>query len=195
MIIVIDNYDSFVYNIADYISYIGEEVRVFRNDAIAISGIEQLDPDGIVISPGPGNPIVKRDFGIGKDILDEFAASIPILGICLGHQGIAHHFGCKVVKAKRVVHGKVDMIYHDGGALFKGIGNPFPAGRYHSLIVDNENFSDELKIDARTSENEIMAVSHRDYPIFGVQFHPESIMTPDGHMIIKNFMEVCGYDR
>jgi anthranilate synthase/aminodeoxychorismate synthase-like glutamine amidotransferase len=185
MIIIIDNYDSFTYNLAQYIGELGAEVRVFRNDAVTPQEIEALQPSHIVISPGPGAP---SDAGISREVIRQFGSRIPTLGVCLGHQCIGEVFGGRVVRAARLMHGKTSPIQHNGDPLFKDVPEPFEATRYHSLIVERESFPDELKVTATTAEGEIMALRHREHPIVGVQFHPESVLTPCGRQILKNFI-------
>jgi anthranilate synthase/aminodeoxychorismate synthase-like glutamine amidotransferase len=184
MILVIDNYDSFTYNLVQYFGEIGAEVRVFRNDEASVHEMDSLDPSHIVISPGPGDP---SDAGISNDIIRHLGVRRPILGVCLGHQCIGDVFGGRVVNAPRLMHGKTSPIYHDGAGLFEGIPSPFEATRYHSLIVA-EPLPPELRVTASTQEGEIMGLQHRQYPIHGVQFHPESILTSYGKQILKNFL-------
>lgn len=188
MILVIDNYDSFTYNIVQYIGELGKEVEVYRNDKISIEEIERLNPSRIIISPGPSEP---KDAGISKDVISYFAGKIPILGICLGHQCIGEVFDCKVVRAPYLMHGKVSKImYKDDELLFKGLDLPFNATRYHSLIIDKDSITNSpLIITAWTSDNIVMAVRHKFYNVVGVQFHPESILTDGGHLMLKNFLE------
>jgi len=192
-ILVLDNYDSFVYNLVQYIGELGAEPLVYRNDAISLDEIQKLTPDGIVISPGPGTPEKTRDIGICLDVIKKFGRNTPVLGVCLGHQAIVHAFGGRIVQAKKIMHGKTSEISHGATDIFKGVKNPLNVMRYHSLIADSATFpSNQLKIIAKTkTEKEIFAVSHKNYPIFGVQFHPESIGTEDGKLVIKNFLEVC----
>jgi anthranilate synthase component II len=187
MILVIDNYDSFTYNLVQYLGEMGRRLKVLRNDKTTLTGIRSLRPEKIVISPGPGFP---KDAGISNDAIREFAGKIPILGVCLGHQCIGETFGGKVVKGRRPMHGKTSKIYHDGKGIFKGLKNPFDAIRYHSLIVERKSLPECLEITARTREKEIMGLKHKKYPIWGVQFHPESILTVDGKKILKNFLEL-----
>jgi anthranilate synthase/phosphoribosyltransferase len=187
MIVVIDNYDSFTYNLVQYLGELGAEPRVFRNDRITVEELVKMQPTHIVISPGPGRP--EKDAGITNDVIRRFHAKVPILGVCLGHQCIAHTFGASVERAPRLMHGKVSQIRHEGGRLFAGIPTLFEATRYHSLIVE-EPLPEEIKVIARTPEGEIMALRHRDAPTFGVQFHPESILTRDGKRLLKNFLEM-----
>ena len=189
-ILVLDNYDSFVYNLVQFLGEKGAEPVVHRNDALSIENIEKLNPDGIVISPGPGSVENKRDFGICTEVIKKI--NKPILGVCLGHQGIVHAFGGKITRSKEIMHGKASIIEHDGKGIFKGVKNPLKAMRYHSLIVSDKAFPEELEVTARaTKGREVFAVQHRSRPIFGVQFHPESIGTDDGMRIIENFLEVC----
>jgi len=188
MILMIDNYDSFTYNLVQYLGELGEELRVLRNDAITIAGIARMKPDCIVISPGPGRP---EDAGVSCAAIKRFAGKIPILGVCLGHQAIGHVFGGRVRRAKRLMHGKTSPVYHDGENLFKGMPDPFTAARYHSLLVDRKPFPKALKLTAWTEEGEVMGVRHREYPVEGVQFHPESIMTQDGKLLLKNFLTLA----
>jgi 3-deoxy-7-phosphoheptulonate synthase len=185
MIVIIDNYDSFTYNLAQYIGELGEEVQVYRNDAVTPEEVEALNPSHIIISPGPGDP---SDAGISRDVIRQLGPRIPTLGVCLGHQCIGEVFGGKVVRAPRLMHGKTSPIQHNGDPLFKGVPGPFEATRYHSLVVEPESFPEELKITAQTAKGEIMGLRHREYPIVGVQFHPESVLTPYGKQILQNFV-------
>jgi len=187
MILVIDNYDSFTYNLVQYISELGEKLAVYRNDKIDARYIEKLKPSHIVISPGPGRP---SDAGVSGDVIKKFSGKIPILGVCLGHQCIAEVFGGRIVNARRLMHGKTSMIYHVKTGIFKGIANPFEATRYHSLIVERKSFPRVLQIAAWTKEKEIMALRHRRFPVWGVQFHPESILTKHGKRLLKNFISI-----
>jgi anthranilate synthase component II len=187
MIIMIDNYDSFTYNLVQYFGELGEVLRVFRNDKISVGEIEKLRPEKIVISPGPGRP---EDAGISCEIIKRFSSRIPILGVCLGHQCLGYVFGAKVVRAKKLMHGKTSMIRHNGKGLFKGMPDPFSATRYHSLLVDNKDLPKDLEITAWTQDQEIMGLKHRGYPAWGVQFHPESIMSQDGRKILANFLKI-----
>lgn len=184
MILVIDNYDSFVYNLVQYISEFEDDVRVFRNDAITIDDIEKMHPDAILVSPGPCTP---KEAGISVEAIKTFAGKIPILGVCLGHQSIGEAFGGKVIRASNVVHGKTSQIFHKDVPLFKNTDNPFIATRYHSLIIEKESLPDCLKITAWTDTGEIMAVEHREMKVAGLQFHPESILTRAGKTILRNF--------
>ena len=184
MIAVIDNYDSFTYNLVQYLGDLGAELRVFRNDAVTLDELEQLAPTHIVISPGPGTP---ADGGISNDVIRHFHPAVPILGVCLGHQCIAAVFGGHVGRADRLMHGKVSTIYHTGDGIFATLPQSFTATRYHSLIVQ-EPLPPELELTAYTAEGEIMGVRHREYPTYGVQFHPESILTPEGKRLLKAFL-------
>ncbi len=184
MIAVIDNYDSFTYNLVQYFGELGAEVRVFRNDAVTVDELERLCPSHIVVSPGPGRP---ENAGISNDVVRRFHTEVPILGVCLGHQCIAHVFGGKVEQAPRLMHGKTSMIHHSSRDLFANLPSPFIATRYHSLIV-TEPLPEELELTAFTEDEEVMGVRHRQYPTFGVQFHPESILTRQGKQLLKNFL-------
>ncbi|PJF48792.1 MAG: aminodeoxychorismate/anthranilate synthase component II [Chloroflexi bacterium] len=185
MIIVIDNYDSFTYNLVQYLGELGAELRVFRNDQVTLDQLKALKPRGFVISPGPGTP--QQDSGISNDVLREFSGQTPILGVCLGQQCIGHVFGGSVVHAPRLMHGKTSLIHHNGRDLFRGLPNPFEATRYHSLIVA-EPLPPALEVTAFTAEGEVMGLRHKQHPTFGVQFHPESILTQNGKQIIANFL-------
>lgn len=189
MIVLIDNYDSFTYNLVQYFGELEPDIRVFRNDAIDIAGIRALGPSHIVVSPGPCTP---SEAGISIEVIRELGPSIPTLGVCLGHQSIGQAFGGDVVRADRIMHGKTSEMYHTGHWLFEGISSPFTATRYHSLIIKRETCPAELEIIAETGEAEIMAVAHRQHPIYGVQFHPESILTVEGKGIIRNFLRHQG---
>ncbi len=191
MLLLLDNYDSFTYNLAQYLGELGEDVRVVRNDAITIADLERLAPARIVISPGPCTP---NEAGISLDVIRAFAGKIPILGVCLGHQAIGQAFGGRVIGAQTIMHGKVSKVFHDEQGLFRGIPNPFEATRYHSLVVERATLPDSLEITAKTWDDEIMGVRHRRLAggravVEGVQFHPESIMTPAGKQILANFLE------
>ncbi len=188
-VLLLDNYDSFTYNLAQYFGELGCELSIYRNDAIACDEIAALAPSHICISPGPCTP---REAGISKEVVTHFAERIPILGVCLGHQCIAEAYGGKVVRSSRLMHGKSSMIYHDGTSILSGLPAPFEAGRYHSLIVDRESFPPRLEVIAQTGGDEIMALRHRDLPVYGVQFHPESILTPQGKTILINFLALPG---
>ena len=184
MHLLIDNYDSFTYNIAQAIGALGEEVRVVRNDAIDVAQARALSPASLIVSPGPGRP---DDAGASKMLIAHFAQSIPVLGVCLGHQCIVEVFGGAVVRAARVMHGKVSSVYHDGRTIYDGLSNPFSATRYHSLIAEERSLTDLLEISAYTSEGEVMGVRLKGQPVEGVQFHPESILTPEGAKLLSNF--------
>lgn len=186
MILMIDNYDSFTYNLVQYLQELGSELVVFRNDKIGIQEIKKLHPSRIVISPGPGRP---EDAGISCAVIESFAASIPILGVCLGHQAVAYVFGGKIITAKQLMHGKTSPIYHNGRTIFRGVPNPFEATRYHSLIVEKKSLPSCLEVTARTARGEIMGLAHKKFPVWGVQFHPESIMTRPGKDILRNFLK------
>ena len=185
MLLIIDNYDSFTYNLAQYFSELGADVMVERNDALTVSDIEKIAPAGLVISPGPGRP---EGAGITKDVIRRFAGAIPIMGVCLGHQAIGDVYRGSVVRAKTVMHGKTSMIHHDGRGVFQGIPSPFSAIRYHSLVVDPRNVPQCLEVSARTADGEIMGLRHIGLSVEGVQFHPESILTDHGYQILRNFL-------
>jgi len=187
MILMIDNYDSFTYNLVQYLGQLGQEVMVYRNDEITLDEIGKLAPDAIFLSPGPCTPM---EAGITVDVIRIFHKSIPIMGVCLGHQSIGYAFGGNVVRAGRLMHGKTSPIINDGKTIFKGLPNPFTAGRYHSLLVERNSLPSCLEISAETEEGEIMGIRHREYPVEGIQFHPESILTPHGKRIIKNYLEI-----
>ncbi len=188
MILVIDNYDSFVYNLVQYLGEMGERLKVFRNDKLSFSDIAKLAPEKKIISPGPGRP---EDAGISCNLIKEFARKIPILGVCLGHQCIGYALGGEVVRAGRIMHGKTSLVYHNQKGIFEGITNPFEATRYHSLIVKADNLPECLEIIAQTDRKEIMGIKHKDYSIWGVQFHPESILTKEGKKLLRNFLEMA----
>jgi para-aminobenzoate synthetase component 2 len=185
-IVMIDNYDSFTYNLVQYLGELGAEVVVRRNDAVSVAGVRELQPDAIVISPGPCTPAAA---GISVSVLREYAGELPLLGVCLGHQCIGEAFGGKVVRAERLMHGKTSPVMHDGKTIFAGLSNPFEAMRYHSLLVDTRALPRCLEVSARTAEGEIMGLRHREYRIEGVQFHPESIGTPEGKSLLRNFLD------
>jgi anthranilate synthase/aminodeoxychorismate synthase-like glutamine amidotransferase len=185
MILMLDNYDSFTYNLVHYLGELGEDVEVYRNDKITVEQIEQADPEIIMISPGPCTP---KEAGISIDLVNRFKGNKPIFGVCLGHQSIAQAFGAKIVKAKKLLHGKTSEIFHDGKGIYKGIENPFVATRYHSLIIDKKTLPKEFEISAWTLQDEIMGIRHKKYQIEGVQFHPESILTVRGKDILKNYL-------
>ena len=194
MVLVIDNYDSFTYNLVQYLGELGCEVRVFRNDRITLDGIRRLRPSRLLISPGPGTP---DDAGISIAAVAALAGEMPILGVCLGHQSIARSFGGRVIHSTQLMHGKTSMIHHDGRTLYRGLSNPFQATRYHSLVVAADDFPAELEISSWTEDElggmaEIMGLRHRSLPVEGVQFHPESILTPAGKTLLKNFLEIGG---
>lgn len=186
MIVMIDNYDSFVYNLVQYLGELGEDIRIFRNDQITLKQIEQLKPDHIILSPGPCTP---NEAGISLALIEHFKGGIPILGVCLGHQAIGQAFGGNVVRASRLLHGKTSSIHHNEQGIFCGLPNPFTATRYHSLLVDRATLPDCLEITAETNQGEIMGLRHREYSIEGVQFHPESILTESGHVMLQNFLQ------
>jgi len=188
MIVMIDNYDSFTYNLVQYFGMMGVKVKTFRNDAITVSTVKRINPAAIVVSPGPGRP---QDAGISCEIIRELSGIIPILGVCLGHQCIGHVFGARIIRAKRLMHGKTSLIYHNCRTIFKGVTNPFTATRYHSLIIENKSVPSCLDVIAWTKEKEIMGVRHRRMPVWGVQFHPESVMTTEGLKILQNFISLC----
>ena len=187
MILVIDNYDSFTYNLVQYLGELGADLEVSRNDEITISKIKRLRPKKIIISPGPGMP---KDAGISNKVIKEFSGKIPILGVCLGHQCIGEVFGGKVKRARYIMHGKTSSIYHNGKTIFKNIKNPFEATRYHSLIIEKKSLPKSLEIIAKTDKKEIMGVKHKTHPTWGVQFHPESILTGEGKKLLSNFLKV-----
>ena len=189
MLLMIDNYDSFTYNIVQYLGELGEEVKVFRNDKITPAEIELLAPERIVISPGPCSP---EEAGISLEVVRRFAGRIPMLGVCLGHQSIGCAFGGKVVRSATLMHGKTSPIMHDGRGLFAGLANPFQATRYHSLVVERASLPEELVVTAWVAEGEIMGMRHRTLPIWGVQFHPESILTEGGMDLFGNFLRMSG---
>jgi len=186
MIVIVDNYDSFTYNLVQYFGELDQDIRVFRNDAIDVAGIRALKPDRIIVSPGPCTP---KEAGISREVIRELGPEIPTLGVCLGHQSIGDVFGGDVVRAGRIMHGKLSWIKHNGNVLFKDVESPFEATRYHSLIIKRDTCPDCLDIIAETTDQgEIMGVAHKQYPIWGVQFHPESILTACGKQIVRNFM-------
>jgi para-aminobenzoate synthetase component 2 len=189
MIIMIDNYDSFTYNLVQYIGEMGHELKVYRNDEITVEEISDSAPDCIVISPGPGDP---QSAGISIDLIKRFAGIVPILGVCLGHQAIGAAFGGEIIRASRIMHGKSSQIHHNQQDLFTDIPTPFKAIRYHSLVITSSSLPDCLQVTAKTEIEEIMGVRHREFPVFGIQFHPESIMTECGKKILKNFLEAGG---
>jgi anthranilate synthase/aminodeoxychorismate synthase-like glutamine amidotransferase len=187
MLLVIDNYDSFTYNLVQYFGELGADPVVKRNDAVTADEVEKMRPNKIVISPGPGTP---ADAGISMDLIRRFGAKLPILGVCLGHQSIGEVYGGKVVRAERLMHGKTSPIRHDGKGVFAGLPNPFEATRYHSLLVEKESVPACLEVTADTAEGEIMGLRHREFPVHGVQFHPESILSKEGKDLLANFLEM-----
>ncbi len=190
-ILVIDNYDSFVYNIAQMLGELGAEPVVVRNDKITLEQVKEMNPDGIVISPGPGHPADRKYFGVCTDVIRELGPKTPILGVCLGHQGIVHAFGGKVINAKKVRHGKTSPIEYTKDRLFENVANPFRATRYHSLVAEQDSIPECLEVTAKAlDDGEIMGIKHKQYPIEGVQFHPESVLTGEGRRMLKNFISM-----
>ncbi|MCE1247670.1 MAG: aminodeoxychorismate/anthranilate synthase component II [Firmicutes bacterium] len=187
MILVIDNYDSFTYNLVQYFQILGSDVRVFRNDRISVEEINEMNPEKIVLSPGPGRP---ENAGITMNVIRKFSGKLPILGVCLGHQAIAGAFGGRIIRAKKLMHGKTSPVTTDGKTIFSGIAAPFNAMRYHSLVVSDESFPECLEITAKSDDGEIMGIRHRNHFTEGIQFHPESILTDSGMDILKNFMSM-----
>jgi len=190
MILMIDNYDSFTYNLVQYLQELGNQVSIYYNDKIALPDVTALDPEAIILSPGPSRP---EQAGISLDVIRQFSGKIPILGVCLGHQAIAQAFGAKIIPAEKVMHGKVSKIYHDQKSIFRNLSIPFDATRYHSLVIDPKTLSQDFEITAWTQRedgnfHEIMGIQHQKYALTGVQFHPESILTKSGHQILKNFL-------
>lgn len=188
-ILVIDNYDSFTHNLVQYLGELGAEPVVFRNDELTLEQVGKLAPSGIVISPGPGHPGDRKYFGICADVLQEVSPRVPTLGVCLGHQGIGATFGGRVVGARELRHGKTSRIYHDGKGVFRGLPNGFRAARYHSLVLQRSSLPKELELSAESEDGEVMGVRHRHFPIEGIQFHPESVLTEHGKRILANFLE------
>ena len=188
-VLVIDNYDSFTYNLVQELAELGAEPTVARNDAWTLGRVRDFAPDGIVISPGPGSPENARDIGISNDVIRELGPTIPLLGVCLGHQCIGHVFGARIVRAPELLHGKTSQIYHRGEGVLDGLPIPFEATRYHSLIVERASLPHDLKVTAETHDEIVMAVRHREYPIEGVQFHPESVLTTEGMRLLRNFLK------
>ncbi len=186
-LLLIDNYDSFTYNLVQAFLVLGARVNVFRNDEITIEEALRLEPSHLCISPGPGRP---EDAGISLDMIAAFAERVPIFGVCLGHQSLVHHFGGRIVSAERLMHGKTSMVEHDGKTIYAGLSQPFEAGRYHSLCAEDDTMPDALDVTARTRRGEIMGVRHRALPIEGVQFHPESVLTPEGDAVMRNFLDI-----
>jgi anthranilate synthase/aminodeoxychorismate synthase-like glutamine amidotransferase len=185
-LLLIDNYDSFTYNLVQAFLVLGADVDVYRNDEITVEDALRLEPTHLCISPGPGRP---EDAGVSLQMIAAFETRVPIFGVCLGHQSLVSHFGGQIVSADRLMHGKTSMIHHDRKGVYRGLSEPFEAGRYHSLAAEHQSFPDVLELSARTERDEIMGVRHRELPIEGVQFHPESILTPEGDDLMKNFLE------
>ena len=185
--LLIDNYDSFTYNLVQAFAAQGADVMVYRNDAITVEEALELEPTHLVISPGPGRP---EDAGVSLDMIAAFADRIPVLGVCLGHQSLVHHFGGSIVRADRLMHGKTSMAKHDGKTIFEGLSQPFEVGRYHSLCAEQDSLPEELELTAETDRGEIMGVRHKTLPLEGVQFHPESVLTPEGDQLMANFMRM-----
>ena len=185
MILLIDNYDSFTYNLAQMLEQMNRNVKVFRNDRIDVKDIEALKPSALMVSPGPGTP---ANTGVSVEAINRLGSKIPVLGVCLGHQAIAAVYGGKVVRADRIMHGKTSMIFHDGRSIYKGLSNPFQAVRYHSLIVEKDSLPDCLEVSAWTTDGEIMGLRHREFRVEGVQYHPESILTESGTRLLRNFL-------
>ncbi len=185
---MIDNYDSFTYNLVQYLQMLSADVAVRRNDEISLEDIRRAKPDAIVISPGPCTP---KEAGISVDVIREFYREIPILGVCLGHQSIGYAFGARIVRAKRLMHGKTSQITHTGEGIFEGLKNPFTAVRYHSLVIDKSTLPEVLKITAWSEDDEIMGIQHVEYPLFGVQFHPESVLSEEGMKLLENFLRIA----
>ena len=190
-LLLIDNYDSFTYNLAQYLGELSASVEVRRNDSLCLEDARKLDPEAIVLSPGPGHPGNRRDFGVCADLLLHLSPEVPTLGVCLGHQGIAQCYGGRVSRSLSIMHGKTSMVEHMGTPLYDGVPSPFQAGRYHSLIVDPDSMPPRLEVTAITKEGEVMGLRHRDHPIEGVQFHPESVLTPQGKTILANFLRTA----
>jgi anthranilate synthase component 2 len=190
-VLVVDNYDSFTYNLVQELAELGADPTVVRNDAWSVDDVRAFAPDGIVISPGPGTPENARDVGISNDVIRDLGPSIPLLGVCLGHQCIGHVFGARVLRAPELLHGKTSQIYHRGEGVLDGLPIPFEATRYHSLIVERASLPHDLKVTAETHDEIVMAVRHREYPIEGVQFHPESVLTTEGMRLLRNFLKRC----
>jgi len=187
MLAMIDNYDSFTYNLVQYLGELGQVIKVFRNDQVTVDEVEAISPKRIVISPGPCTPL---EAGVSNEIIRRFAGRVPLLGVCLGHQCIGHVFGGEIVTAPRLMHGKTSMIRHDGKTIYQGLPNPFEATRYHSLIIKRETMPGCLEVTAETDQGEIMGVRHREHPVEGVQFHPESILTQAGKDLLRNFLAI-----
>ncbi|MCA9401682.1 MAG: aminodeoxychorismate/anthranilate synthase component II [Candidatus Omnitrophica bacterium] len=187
MILMIDNYDSFTYNLVQYFGELGADLKVFRNDVLTVNDIQHMNPERIVISPGPGRP---EDAGISVEVIKAFSGKVPVLGVCLGHQSIGYAYGGKIIRARNLMHGKTSMVSHDAKGLFQSIASPFEATRYHSLVIDPQTLPKELKVTATSEDGEIMAVEHRTERLWGVQFHPESILTTAGKQMLKNFLDL-----
>lgn len=187
MILVLDNYDSFTFNLVQYLGQLGADLKVLRNDETTVEEIAAMAPEKILVSPGPCSP---AEAGISVDVIKTFGPELPVFGVCLGHQSIGVAFGGNVVRAERLMHGKTSPIHHEGANVFKGMPSPFDATRYHSLIIEKESLPDCLRVTAQTAEGEIMGVEHTEYPVFGVQFHPESVLTEDGMRMMRNFLEL-----
>jgi anthranilate synthase/aminodeoxychorismate synthase-like glutamine amidotransferase len=188
-VLIIDNYDSFTYNLVQRLGELGAQIEVYRNDKISVEGVAERDPDHIIISPGPCTP---TEGGVSNDVIGHFAGQVPILGVCLGHQCIGYTFGATVERHRRLMHGKTSMIHHDGRTIYEGLPNPFEATRYHSLAIRPGTLPEEFEVTARAEEDEIMGVRHREYPLEGVQFHPESFLTAEGPKLLANFLAVGG---
>jgi len=187
MIVMIDNYDSFTYNLVHAFGSLGAEIRVFRNDAVAADEVIGMKPEAIVISPGPCTP---KEAGISVELIRKTSGRTPILGVCLGHQSIGEAFGAKIIGAKAIMHGKTSMVTHNGQGLYAGLKNPFIAGRYHSLAIARDNLPAELLVEAESEDGEIMGIKHRTHPTYGIQFHPESVLTPSGKRLLRNFLDL-----
>lgn len=192
MLLMIDNYDSFVYNLVRYFKELGEEIVVYRNDKITIDQIEKMNIKGIIISPGPKSP---KEAGISLEIIDKFKDKLPILGICLGHQCVGYYFGAEIIKGKEPVHGKISYINHNSENIFLDVKNPLRVTRYHSLVINRDNIPNDLEIVSETDDGVIMAVKHKYYPIYGLQFHPEAEMTEEGHRLLENFIHITSKFR
>jgi anthranilate synthase/aminodeoxychorismate synthase-like glutamine amidotransferase len=189
-ILVLDNYDSFVFNLVQYLGELGADPLVYRSDALTIEQIEELAPDGVLISPGPGRP---EDAGLSNEVITNFAGRVPVFGVCLGHQCIGQIYGGDVVRAPQLMHGKTSLISHEGKGVFAGLPDPFEATRYHSLVVQRDSVPECLEITAQTQDGLVMGLRHREFDVEGVQFHPESILTAGGHQLVGNFLERCGH--
>lgn len=192
MILIIDNYDSFTYNLVQFVGELGGEISVFRNDSMTADEVEKINPSHIILSPGPKRP---EDSGVCIDVIKRFKERFPILGVCLGHQAIGYVFGGKIINAPEILHGKLSYIHHDGKTIFKGLKNPFHATRYHSLAVDSLDLPDELEISAKTKNGTVMGIRHKKYPVEGVQFHPESFLTEGGKKLLKNFLSLLSFQK